>query len=105
MDEDTLCSIVDEETVYFDTSYKGIQALKRCWYKLKENEDAAKKVKELVDEDLVLSKKEIESLENWAQEENVNMEVREAVDDLTEKGKSSSRCAVRVANTLAEVLE
>ena len=103
MDEDTLCSNVEENQLSFDTSDTGIKVLKRCWYKLKENDDAAKKVKELVGE--VISRKDMESLENWEREENKREDVREAVNDLTESAKLHLRCADMVANTLAEILE
>ena len=103
MDEDTLCASVDGNKVSFDTADIGIQALKRCWYKLKKKDDAPKKVKELVGE--VLSKKEIESLENWEKKENTREDVREAIEDLTEKGKKQLKCADMVANMLAKVLE
>jgi len=102
MDLDTLCSIVENDKYSSDTSDIGIQVLKRCWYMLKENEDAAKKVKQLVGE--VISKKEIESLETWEREENEREDVREAVKDLTESAKLHLRCADMVASTLAEIL-
>ena len=103
MDEDTLCASVDGDKESFDTADIGIQALKRCWYKLKKKDDAPKKVKELVGE--VLSKKEIESLENWEKRENTRGDVREAIEDLTEKGKKQLKCACMVANMLAKILE
>ena len=103
MDEDALCSNVENNKLSFDTSDIGIKVLKRCWYKLKENDDAVKKVRELVGE--VISKKEIESLENWEREENDREDVREAIHDLTESAKLHLRCADMVANTLVEILE
>ena len=82
MDEDTLCASVDGDKESFDTADIGIQALKRCWYKLKKKDDAPKKVKELVGE--VLSKKEIESLENWEKKENTREDVTEKRKEATE---------------------
>ena len=103
MDEDTLCSIVEKNDKYFsDISDIGIKVLKRCWYMLKENDDAVEKVKGLVGE--VISKKEIESLEVWEREENEREDVREAVKDLTESAKLNLRCADMLANTIVEIL-
>merc|ERR1719391_432103 len=92
MDEDTLCSIVEKNDKYFsDISDIGIKVLKRCWYMLKENDDAVEKVKGLGGEGI--SKKEIESLEVWEREENEREDVKEAVKDLTESAKLNLRCA------------
>ena len=103
-DEDTLCSNVEQsKSSFFDTSDTGIEVLKRCWNKLKENKDAAEKVKELVGE--VISRSEMESLENWEREGNESDDVREVVDDLVESAKLHLRCADVVKNTLAEILE
>ena len=60
-------------------------------------------MKELVGE--VLSKNEIESLENWEKKENTREDVRKAIEDLTESTKIQLRCAGMVANRLADVLE
>ena len=99
---DVLCSTVATTKMSLDTIDLGINVLKRCWYKLQAAEEAAKKVKELVSN--VVSRRQIEELENWGREENNRDDVKEAVKELTAVAKEQLKCADMVANTLAEVL-
>ena len=102
LDTDAICSTVATTKMSFDTIDLGINVLKRCWYKLQAAEEAAKKVKELVSN--VVSRRQIEELENWGREENNRDDVKEAVKELTAVAKEQLKCADMVANTLAEVL-
>ena len=99
---DAICSSVATTQMSMDTPDLGINVLKRCWYKLQTTEKAAEKMKELVSN--VVSRRQIEELENWGQEENERDDVKEAVKELTSVAKEQLKCADMVANTLAEVL-
>ena len=102
LDMDAVCSSVATTKMSMDTIDLGINVLKRCWYKLQTTEKAAEKMKELVSN--VVSRRQIEELENWGQEENERDDVKEAVKELTSVAKEQLKCADMVANTLAEVL-
>ena len=102
LDMDAMCSSVATTKMSMDTIDLGINVLKRCWYKLQPTEKAAEKVRELVSN--VVSRRQIEELENWGREENKRGDVKEAVKELTAVAKEQLKCADMVANTLAEVL-
>ena len=63
---------------------------------------AAKKVKELVGE--VLSSADVDKLERWVQEENVQEDVKVAVAEMTAISKQRLRCASMLSETLEKVL-
>ena len=105
----------------------GIQVLKKCWYKLKKSEGLTGKLKELLGK--VASKRQIEELRKWAEEENfgemegvtekedIREKTKQRLEELTAvaraeqmvetlitKKEAQLRCADVVAGTLAKVL-
>ena len=80
----------------------GHKTLRKCWQKIKESEKAVNIVKDLLGE--VVLRNEVESLENWAREENVREDVRQAVEELTDKAKAQLKCTDVVARSLDKLL-
>ena len=102
LEMEELCSTIMDEKISSELPEIGREALRKCWHKIKESEKAVKMVKELVGE--VILGNEVESLEKWAREENVREDVRQAVEELTDKAKAQVKCAGMVARTLDKLL-
>ena len=97
-----LCSTIMDDEFSSELPEIGHKVLRKCWHNIKESEKAVKKVRELVG--MVVSRKEIESVERWAREENVREDVRQAVEELTDKAKAQLKCTDMVAKTLGKLL-
>ena len=102
LEAEDLCSTIMDEEFSSELPEIGRKVLRKCWQNIKESEKAVKKVRELVG--TVVSRKEIESLERWAREENVREDVGQAVEELTDKAKARLKCADMVARTLGKLL-
>ena len=108
--EDKTCSMVETSKIRIENPDLGIQVLKKCWYKLKKSEGLSGKLKELLGK--VASKRQIEELMKWSEEENFgemegvteNKDVTEKIKHLTAKARARLQCADMVAGTLAKVL-
>ena len=102
LEMEIFCSTIVDDKFSSDLPEVGHKTLRKCWHKIKESEKAVKIVKELVGE--VVLGNEVESLEKWAREENVREDVRQAVEEITDKAKAQLKCAGMVARTLDKLL-
>ena len=108
--EDKTCSMVETSKIRIENPDLGIQVLKKCWYKLKKSEGLSGKLKELLGK--VASKRQIEELMKWSEEENFgemegvteNKDVMVKIKHLTAVARARLKCADMVAGTLAKVL-
>ena len=112
--EDKTCSMVETSKIKIENPDLGIHVLKKCWYKLKKSEGLTGKLKELLGK--VASKRQIEELMKWAEEENfgemegvteekdVREKTKQLLEELTAVARAQLKCADMVAGTLAKVL-
>ena len=102
LEAEDLCSTIIDDEFSSELPEIGRKVLRKCWHNIKESEKAVKKVRELVG--MVVSRNEIESVERWAREENVREDVRQAVEELTDKATARLKCTDMVAKTLGKLL-
>ena len=106
--KDETCSMVESTKNRIENPDLGIKILKKCWYKLKTSKGLEGKWKELVGK--VASKRQIEELMTWAEEENIVEEegvtknAKKRLEELTVVTRVQQNCADMVASTLARVL-
>ena len=100
--------MVESTKIMIENPDLGIKILKKCWYKLKTSKGLAGKWKELVGK--VASKRQIEELMTWAEEENIAEEegvtnnAKKRLEELSAVTRVQQNCADMVASTLAKVL-
>ena len=106
--KDETCLMVESTKIRIENPDLAIKIMKKCWYKLKTSKGLEGKWKELVRK--VVSKRQIEELMTWAEDENIAEEegvtnnAKKRLEELTAVTRVQQNCADMVASTLAKVL-